>query len=163
MKHKVQRSTLISMHGRMRFPLSGQVPTRGVKANTCFLRDTWRKPTASFWSAASQDCVTHSEESAVHRLLHTWQLQLTRVFLWIDRRETAWTISLVHGFDIVRIQINLTTAGTFHSHPFCELFLIPGQNILCVLCASSLFGKLHTCPPAPLTIAVWGPDAHRLV
>lgn len=44
-----------------------------MKSNTCFLRDTWKRPTTSFHTAAnatSQGTVTLSEESTIYPLLN---------------------------------------------------------------------------------------------
>lgn len=47
----------------------------GGGANTCFLHDTWSQPPAPFQTAeqsASHGSATHSEQSAIRPLLHTW-------------------------------------------------------------------------------------------
>lgn len=41
-------------------------------ASTSFQRDRWSKPTSSFRTAASHGSITHSEESAIYPVLHTW-------------------------------------------------------------------------------------------
>lgn len=64
-----------------------------MKANTCFLRDTWREPTASFRTAAhavSHGSITPSEITALYLSeLHTW-LQLPSVTV-IDEEERERT------------------------------------------------------------------------